>query len=164
MMRFIAAAALAGTIVAMPASAAPFFFDFVSKDPAESVSFTLDSDPTPSNVYGTYFQILGVPQKTWAGVSTGRLNFFSGSGQGGFLSEYSGASTAGTVLFSGTLSKPSFIAGTYNLRGFGSSSGGSLTITNLAASVPEPASWMMMILGFGVVGYAMRRKTVLRFV
>ncbi|GAA4221186.1 hypothetical protein GCM10022253_26810 [Sphingomonas endophytica] len=31
-------------------------------------------------------------------------------------------------------------------------------------AVPEPASWMMMILGFGVVGYAMRRKTVLRFV
>lgn len=31
-------------------------------------------------------------------------------------------------------------------------------------AVPEPGTWMMMILGFGAVGYAMRRKTVLRFV
>lgn len=31
-------------------------------------------------------------------------------------------------------------------------------------SVPEPGTWMMMILGFGVVGYAMRRKAVLRYV
>ncbi len=33
-----------------------------------------------------------------------------------------------------------------------------------AAGVPEPASWALMILGFGVVGYALRRKTVLRYV
>ncbi|MHC9419741.1 PEPxxWA-CTERM sorting domain-containing protein [Sphingomonas citri] len=32
------------------------------------------------------------------------------------------------------------------------------------APVPEPATWAMMILGFGAIGYAMRRKTVLRFV
>ena len=27
-------------------------------------------------------------------------------------------------------------------------------------AVPEPATWMMMILGFGLVGYAMRKRTV----
>lgn len=32
------------------------------------------------------------------------------------------------------------------------------------SAVPEPATWAMMILGFGLVGYAMRRKTVLRYV
>jgi hypothetical protein len=31
-------------------------------------------------------------------------------------------------------------------------------------AVPEPATWAMMILGFGVVGWALRRKTALRFV
>lgn len=31
-------------------------------------------------------------------------------------------------------------------------------------AVPEPATWMMMLLGFGAIGYAMRRKTVLRYV
>ncbi len=32
------------------------------------------------------------------------------------------------------------------------------------SAVPEPTTWMMMIVGFGVIGYALRRKTVLRFV
>lgn len=36
--------------------------------------------------------------------------------------------------------------------------------SSVSAAVPEPATWAMMILGFGVVGFAMRRKTVLRFV
>ena len=31
------------------------------------------------------------------------------------------------------------------------------------AAVPEPATWAMMILGFGVVGYAMRRRPNLRY-
>lgn len=35
---------------------------------------------------------------------------------------------------------------------------------NVGAAVPEPATWAMMMLGFGVVGYSMRRKTMLRFV
>jgi hypothetical protein len=44
---------------------------------------------------------------------------------------------------------------------------GTRTITQIVpgtGAVPEPATWMMMILGFGVVGYSIRRKTVLRFV
>ena len=27
-------------------------------------------------------------------------------------------------------------------------------------AVPEPATWMMLILGFGIVGFAMRSKTL----
>jgi hypothetical protein len=44
---------------------------------------------------------------------------------------------------------------------FGSSGGNSFEFDNLAASaaaVPEPAAWGMMILGFGLVGGAMRRR------
>jgi hypothetical protein len=32
------------------------------------------------------------------------------------------------------------------------------SITEAAAAVPEPATWAMMLLGFGGIGYAMRRK------
>jgi hypothetical protein len=39
--------------------------------------------------------------------------------------------------------------------------GGNTTVTNFeVAAVPEPASWAMMISGFGLVGGAMRRRTV----
>lgn len=41
---------------------------------------------------------------------------------------------------------------------------GTLSLANTAA-VPEPATWALMILGFGVVGYSMRRrhKALVRF-
>ena len=41
---------------------------------------------------------------------------------------------------------------------FRSSGGNSFEFDNLAAAVPEPAAWGMMILGFGLVGGAMRRR------
>ncbi|MEG3123201.1 FxDxF family PEP-CTERM protein [Sphingomonas sp. GB1N7] len=33
-----------------------------------------------------------------------------------------------------------------------------LTIANAASAVPEPATWAMMIAGFGMVGFGMRRR------
>lgn len=42
---------------------------------------------------------------------------------------------------------------------FRSSGGNSFEFDNLAAAVPEPAMWGMMILGFGLVGGALRRRT-----
>ena len=38
--------------------------------------------------------------------------------------------------------------------------GGQATFAPLSSAVPEPATWAMMIMGFGVVGYAMRRRRV----
>ena len=40
-------------------------------------------------------------------------------------------------------------------RGIGSYSG---TLTFLPSAVPEPGTWAMMLLGFGAVGFAMRRR------
>ncbi|MEH3123875.1 MAG: PEPxxWA-CTERM sorting domain-containing protein [Sphingomonas phyllosphaerae] len=37
------------------------------------------------------------------------------------------------------------------------SSNAVLYATNVGAAVPEPATWAMMVLGFGLAGYAMRR-------
>ena len=52
-------------------------------------------------------------------------------------------------------------SGTYTLtiqgtRGTTGSFGGNVAFT--AAAVPEPATWAMMLFGFGAVGFAMRRR------
>ena len=36
---------------------------------------------------------------------------------------------------------------------------GLLTIANVTAAVPEPGTWMLMLLGFGAIGFAMRSRT-----
>lgn len=41
---------------------------------------------------------------------------------------------------------------------------GSYKVAGSTSAVPEIGTWAMMILGFGIIGYSMRRKTVLRFV
>lgn len=48
-----------------------------------------------------------------------------------------------------------------NFSGAGTSSPWSTTInftTDAVAAVPEPSTWMLMLLGFGAVGFAMRRS------
>ena len=40
--------------------------------------------------------------------------------------------------------------------------GGTLTPSAVSAAVPEPATWGLMILGFGAVGFAMRRRAKVR--
>ncbi|WP_246167336.1 PEPxxWA-CTERM sorting domain-containing protein [Sphingomonas piscis] len=36
--------------------------------------------------------------------------------------------------------------------------GGTFTLLSTTAAVPEPATWAMMLLGFGGIGYSMRRR------
>ena len=35
---------------------------------------------------------------------------------------------------------------------------GTTELVQVAEAVPEPATWAMMLLGFGAVGFAMRRR------
>jgi hypothetical protein len=49
--------------------------------------------------------------------------------------------------------------GTYESQLFGADQAGRLVVTDLGGgAVPEPATWAMMIAGFGAVGFAMRRR------
>lgn len=49
---------------------------------------------------------------------------------------------------------------TGNARGFAGARYRLLPSAHVTPAVPEPASWALMILGFGVVGYALRRRHV----
>ena len=60
-------------------------------------------------------------------------------------------------------------AGTYQLRfaqvdnqGFFNQGVDNVSIEAVAGAVPEPASWAMMIVGFGIVGALARRRIVNR--
>jgi len=41
---------------------------------------------------------------------------------------------------------------------FGGGGGGGITAVDIAPAVPEPATWLMMITGFGMLGFALRRR------
>jgi hypothetical protein len=65
----------------------------------------------------------------------------------------------------GTYAIPSsglLFAGDFNGTGVGVAF--RFTSLTLGSAVPESKTWAMMVLGFGAIGYAMRRKTALRFV
>lgn len=67
--------------------------------------------------------------------------------------------------FAGSLTDIPIFSGVLNnltvnyTAGSNSSFGGTLTFTPaVAGAVPEPGTWMMMILGFAAVGFAMRKQ------
>ena len=65
----------------------------------------------------------------------------------------SGTSISGNATWLGqTLASLGATPGTYVYT----SNSDSVTI-NIGGVVPEPASWAMMLLGFGAIGFAMRR-------
>lgn len=65
--------------------------------------------------------------------------------------------TNGRITYTGTAGEL-FTGATFK------STGNSFEFDNIAsrAAVPEPATWAMLLLGFGVIGKSMRRRTTLR--
>ena len=149
------------------ADAAPLLFSFTGQAITGPVtaSFTLDSNPVPDDIneqpafgFGQVF-FNNVP-----GVFNGKSEIAStiafGTGlaaQFQILGTSAGfAQFGGDPVFTGTFRNPVFSTGTFNFPGFFSS--GTLTVTEAAAAVPEPASWAMMLIGFAVVGTALRTR------
>ncbi|HEX8445782.1 MAG TPA: PEPxxWA-CTERM sorting domain-containing protein [Sphingomonas sp.] len=154
--------ATAMVAAASPAYAEPLLFDF--SGPSGTAMFQLESNPTPdfsqtflgseqfsfSNVVGTFGGVSGT-------AST--ISF----GNGVFASLSINAANLGftqfnnPTLFTGPPASPTFLTGSFTMINpfFGN---GQLTISPVAAAVPEPASWGLMILGMGAVGFAMRRR------
>ena len=80
------------------------------------------------------------------------------------LNYVSGTALSGSSTFNNTtISGLGLTAGAYVFRS--SSDTLTININGAAAAVPEPATWALMLIGFGGIGYAMRRnpKAVVRF-
>jgi len=143
---------------ASPAYANPVTFTF--SDPNAS-SFVLDSNPvsTPSSIFSFTVPVANGMQNG-APFDFGTVRFFSSFSGGGVFSEFGSPGGFGPQLFSGTTALPVFSPGTYSFTDlFGRPNGSTLTISaaTVQGAVPEPATWAMMIFGFGAIGIALRR-------
>lgn len=148
---------LAAVAVAAPASSAELLFTLDTG--ADVLSFVVEETPAPPITTDDYFALSNVAATlNGAVVELELVQFWTTewSSRGGFDARLVGGSTFyanGPQLYSGTTDAPSFVRGTFV------TSGGSLAITP-TTSVPEPAGWAMMLLGFGIAGYAVRRRSV----
>lgn len=162
-MKTLSLAMLVGSLIATaPASAVPLLFTFSGQSITGPVmaSFRLDSNPTPDrindqsifgfgqiffdNVPGVFNGHAEVAQTISFG--TGIASQFQISGSSAGFAQF-----GGQTVFTGTFAKPVFTAGTYQFTGFSS---GTLSV----ADVPEPASWAMMVGGFGLLGVTLRQR------
>lgn len=162
---FFATVAVLATGAALPAQAA--ILDFVLSG-SRNATFQLDSNPTPdmssTSVFGDQIQFTNIAG-TFDGVAGTASSIGFGSGLFASLN-VNGTSLgftqfAGPTLFSGTSTAPIFSTGVFQLTSIVSGSS-TLTISQAAppvtGAIPEPASWALMIGGFGLTGAALRRQ------
>jgi hypothetical protein len=157
---FVAAAIIAA---ATPASATLLSFDLSG---SRQASFVLDTETIPDfssssfigeqtrfdNVSGIFAGAPGVASVSFGTFLVASLNI-NGVPALGFTQ------FAGPELFTGLGSDPVFNLGTFALTSIVSGRS-TLTISTVAAAVPEPSTWAMMIIGFAGLGFASRwRRT-----
>jgi hypothetical protein len=134
-----------------------------------TATFSLPDNPTPSSVGTNFFQydnlVVTIPGQ---GTFTGDVDFFDASGGGG---AGSGANVLhGPVLFSGSLSDPMMLTGTFVLSGTVTPDpdgpvpvSGTLVASSVPA-VPEPSSGLLFFTGVGTIAgaLALRRRAHMR--
>ena len=129
----------------------------------DTASFTLDSAPTPDGFFAPtapYFD--NVP-----GALDGSLfvfpvvTFYGPANDGGVTgATQPGADgtvyfdTFGPTIFSGSATAPNFAPGVFGLDNIAGVPTDALTIS----AVPEPATWAMMLAGFGALVFMMRMR------
>lgn len=180
------AAVAAATLSAASADAAIFRYDLQGTVPNKfTLRFELDTARAPSTFTSQGLRYNGValtytlPGSTapitenaqFDGVTFQVLNNQGGL-FAGFLDRAPGngnrVQVFGPQLFTGPTSSPTLLTGVFLLSDVPRQRvtdplevNYRLTVTDVTAgAVPEPASWAMLIAGFGVVGGAMRRRCV----
>lgn len=183
MTRLLARAALAAATLTVPgiADAALLRYDIAGTVPGKfTATFQLDTTRQPSIVLTDSVRYNGVPITYTLPNSTAPITenaqfdgvtFSATRNQGGLFYGFLDAAANynnriqlfGAQLFTGTTAAPGFLTGTFDLSDI-PPNGASLqpnyrvTVTDLSAAVPEPATWGLMILGFAGVGASARRR------
>lgn len=171
--RLFIGGALAATCLASPASAAQFLFNFDGA--TVDVAGTLTTNDTPdltgglliTDISGTLTSPAGTDAITallapGAFAANDNLLFPDRNpllSTGGFSFSVSGISA--NIFFSSLSSNITFLT-----TGFAEP--GSFTVSRVTTTpppvgaIPEPGTWALMLMGFGFVGAAMRRRGVVR--
>jgi hypothetical protein len=159
-------AGLAAMALGMAGSAQAAILLFSSVSPGQVITWQMDSNPAslPGVITSSTdaFIIPSYPITVNGVAVNAYITYFSSSFSGGFFLGHAGTFSEilrarGREIFTGGSINPTFAPGTFNLT----SDGGAVTLTILpqvtSGAVPEPATWVMMLAGFGLVGGALRR-------
>ena len=158
------AAAMALAAVASPAAAADYFFGFSGTNlfggqPLVG-SGTLTTDGVTVTRNGRDAQAITGITGTYNGSTITALASVTGSDNYYYLTDkFVSGNGLGFTTAAGTNANLFDSAGQYRINTTNPFQSGFVTATSSAvAAVPEPASWAMLILGMGAVGFAMRRR------
>ena len=108
---------------------------------------------------GTSFTLTGVSGIFDGMTGTHTIDFFSNSFGGGFQ-VVGGPGVYSQQVYTGGENRPFVSAGDYFAtdRATGENAGLIVFGSGTVADVPEPASWVLLITGFGMVGAGLRRR------
>lgn len=162
----LAGAAVATAAISIPASAAPILFQLTG---GKTASFTIDSNATPNffsvGAFGNQISYNNISGLFGGTAGTGTIGFgtnvFAQLNIGGTVLGFT--QYGGPDLFTVVNAKPVFNFGSFSLSSITS---GPATLTIAAGAVPEPTTWAMMLVGFGMIGTVARyrrRKTAITF-
>ena len=121
--------------------------------PVTNVYIAFDSWNGANVTFSAPFTIISQAPQVASYWGSGTFNTFGGNT--GFTGS---GETAGVLEFAGTFTSLSFTDSVdENWHGL------TVGVDGLASNaVPEPATWALMLLGFGMVGYAMRKRGTVR--
>lgn len=154
--RQIALPFLIGTF-AVPAHAAELLYELSGV--GTTISFAVDERPLLKTVEVDGF-VIGNVLVQLNGVSQVRdIGFVRNLSEGGFIILGTGINLAGPQLFTGPFAAPTLVTGNFALTGFADRSlQYSLQVQPAITAVPEPFTWLCLVIGFGLLGGAMRRR------
>ncbi|WP_341208435.1 PEPxxWA-CTERM sorting domain-containing protein [uncultured Sphingomonas sp.] len=163
-MRVWAFVAAAAAIVAPTGASAAVTYTFATTEPfaGGALEFTVETD---AFVGEEWIQRAALKN---ASTAIQRVRFEATCPDGGGTSACDQVSIVASTGFGSTVVYRYFNDGAFAEAGSyqskNTSTAATLTVSrSLTPAVPEPGTWLTMLLGFGLIGFALRRRTILRF-
>lgn len=163
-MRIWAFVAAAAAILAPAAASATVSYTFATVEPFAGgpLEFTVETDAFVGEEW-----IQRAAMKN-ASAAIQRVRFEATCPNGGGTSACDQVSIVASTGFGSTIVYRYFNDGAFAEAGSyqskNTSTAATLTVSrSLAPTVPEPGTWITMVLGFGLIGFSLRRRTILRF-